>query len=349
MAKSTTTDLTTLNPDDNNHRRLTATEFQQLATIPPEQVWLTDIARNPHTRRAYKRDIDDFCHFVGLHQLEELRLVTSAHVVAWRTDIENRLIPDGTDPEGQLVFRKPSGSLIRRKLAALSSLFDYLCDKQAIASNPVRGLKRPKANNNEGATQALGDAQVRALLSAPPADTLKGKRDRAIIATLFFHALRRQELCHLKVKDIHTRQGVPCFRIQGKGSKVRHVEIALPALRLITDYLEAAGHGEDRNGALFRPLKNNVTKTLHKPLTVESIYNLLRFYADKSGVSKQTAVHPHMARATAITNSLHRGADMKHVQKWAGHANISTTRIYDQRDQRAEDSPSFKVGYGVLE
>ncbi|MCP5090990.1 MAG: site-specific integrase, partial [Gammaproteobacteria bacterium] len=183
------------NPDGD--RRLTAVEFQQLVEIPPERVWLADIATNPNTRRAYKRDIDDFCNFVGLHRLEELRMVTSAHVVAWRTDIENRLIADGKDPDGNPVYRKPSGSMIRRKLASLSSLFDYLCEKQAMTSNPVRGLKRPKANNNEGMTQALGDAQVRALLSAPPADTLKGKRDRAILATLFFHALRRQELCDL--------------------------------------------------------------------------------------------------------------------------------------------------------
>jgi hypothetical protein len=43
----------------------------------------------------------------------------------------------------------------------------------------------------EGKTPALGDHQARKLLVAPAADTLKGKRDRALLATLLYHALRR--------------------------------------------------------------------------------------------------------------------------------------------------------------
>jgi hypothetical protein len=60
----------------------------------------------------------------------------------------------------------------------------YLCEHNAVAGNPVDGVKRPMANGNEGSTPALGDAQARRLLEAPPGDTLKGVRDRAILATL---------------------------------------------------------------------------------------------------------------------------------------------------------------------
>jgi integrase/recombinase XerD len=56
---------------------------------------------------------------------------------------------------------------IRRKLSALSSLFDYLCERNAVLGNPVDGVKRPCTNNNEGSTPALGDAQARRLLEAP--------------------------------------------------------------------------------------------------------------------------------------------------------------------------------------
>jgi integrase/recombinase XerD len=52
--------------------------------------------------------------------------------------------------------------------AALSSLFDYLCERNAVAGNPVDGVKRPASNNNEGSTPALGDAQARRLLEALP-------------------------------------------------------------------------------------------------------------------------------------------------------------------------------------
>jgi integrase/recombinase XerD len=100
------------------------------------------------------------------------------HVIAWRRDLESRELEPST---------------IRRKLWALSSLFDYLCERNAIAGNPVDGVKRPMANGNEGSTPALGDGQARTLLDAPPADTLKVRRDRAILATLLYHGIRREE------------------------------------------------------------------------------------------------------------------------------------------------------------
>jgi site-specific recombinase XerD len=115
------------------------------------------------------------------------RVVTRAHLSAWRKDLERR----GCE-----------GSTIRRKLSAVSSLFEYLCERNAVVHNPVKGVKRPKANNNEGLTPALSDEQARLLLNAPPADTLKGKRDRAILATLLYHGLRREELCRLRVRDL---------------------------------------------------------------------------------------------------------------------------------------------------
>jgi integrase/recombinase XerD len=59
---------------------------------------------------------------------------------------------------------------------------------------PVDGVKRPMTNGNEGSTPALGAVQARKLLEAPAADTLKGVRDRAILATLLYHGMPRRAL-----------------------------------------------------------------------------------------------------------------------------------------------------------
>ena len=91
----------------------------------------------------------------------------------------------------------------------------------------------------------------------PPADALKGKRDRALLATFLHHGLRCEELCGLRVRDLQSRRGVPHLRVLGKGSKVRHVSAHPLALERIHDYLQAAGHGDDADGPLFRPLKNS--------------------------------------------------------------------------------------------
>ena len=124
-----------------------------------------------------------------------------------------------SSPGKDLQSRELSPSSIRRKLSALSSLFDYLCERNAVAGNPVDGVKRPMANGNEGRTPALGDAQARKLLEAARGAHLKGVRDRAILATLLYHGIRREELCGLRVKDMQSRQGVMHFRVRASAAR----------------------------------------------------------------------------------------------------------------------------------
>jgi site-specific recombinase XerD len=310
---------------------LTAAQFQGLAEVPPELEWFANIPK-AKTRRAYQLDITDFSAFVGIHHPEEFRRITRAHVIAWRTDFERRQL---------------SPSTIRRKLSALSSLFEYLCERNAVTHNPVKGVKRPRANQNEGMTPALSDDQARELLKAPPADTLKGLRDRAILATLLYHGIRREELCTLRVRDYQRREGILHFRVEGKGDKVRFIPVGIEAQRLLHEYLKASEHGEDVEGPLFRPVKNNTTGELRKPLYPSSVYhNIVRRYGKEVGITLD--VHGfcvHSLRATAATNALVHNADIAKVQEWLGHANISTTRLYDKRRSRPEESPTFKVEY----
>jgi site-specific recombinase XerD len=307
-------------------RLLTAAEFQRLADVPPELEWFANLA-NPATRRAYEHALQDFMSFAGVQRPEEFRTVTRAHVIAWRED---------------LVRRALSATTIRHRLAALSSLFEYLCDRNAVTHNPVKGIKRPAVDSNEGKTPALGDHQARGLLDAPDSDSLKGKRDRALLATLLYHALRRDELCRLKVKDYkQERRGVPHLKVSGKGGKTRYVPLHPAASRLILDYLEAAGHGADEGGALFRSLLAQRSPSAPQSLSPDAVYKIVRAYSDTLGFK----IGAHALRATAATNALDHQADIAKVQEWLGHANIATTRIYDHRQTRPEDSPTFKVAY----
>lgn len=309
-------------------RLLTAAEFQGLADVPPEIEWFANI-RNRSTRRAYENAIKDFMRFTGIIRPEEFRIVTRAHVIAWRDALSRR-----EDIQ--------SGATVRHRLAALSSLFEHLCEKNAVSHNPVKGVKRPKAESGEGKTPALGDHQARKLLVAPGEESTKEKRDRAILSTLLYHALRREELCKLRVKDFrHARRGVPHLRVSGKGEKTRYLPLHPGTNELIHDYLEAAGHGADDNGALFRPIRNNRTGELDKALDPDMVYKLVRAYSAELGFE----IGAHALRATAATNALDHQADIAKVQEWLGHANIATTRIYDHRKTRPEDSPTFKVNY----
>src|SRR3954451_5086818 len=109
-------------------RLLTAAEFHRLAEAPPEVEWFANLT-NPQTRRAYENAVKDFMRFAGIVRPEEFRTVTRAHIIAWRD---------------QLTGRGLGGSTIRHRLASLASLFEYLCEKNAVTHNPVKGVERPK-------------------------------------------------------------------------------------------------------------------------------------------------------------------------------------------------------------
>jgi len=313
-------------PQSNGERLLTNAEFTALANVPPEVEWFANIV-NPNSRRAYQNDLRHFMRFAGIVRPEDFRLVSRAHVIAWRKTLEP-LAP----------------ASVRRKLSALSALFDFLCENNAVTHNPVKGVKRPAEGANEGKTPALSDAQARCLLDAPNGATLKGKRDRAILAVLLYHGLRRAELCALRVKDFAIRRGVQTLAVHGKGGKIRYVPVNPAAAWLVSEYLDAGKHRDDADGALFRPVKI-WRGNLAKAISGTAIYlNVVKHYAQAADIPLE-AVRPHGLRATAATNALEHGADIARVREWLGHANISTTLLYDKRKTRPEDSPSFIVKY----
>ena len=114
------------------------------------------------------------------------------------------------------------------------------------------------------------------------------------------------------------------FRIKGKRDKIRFVPMHPMAQRLIEEYLVLAGHAADAGGPVFRPVTNNRTGELDKPLDGRSVYdNIVRKYAREIGVSaKIEGLCVHSLRATAATNALSHEADIAKVQEWLGHANV---------------------------
>lgn len=324
MSKDGISSLTRLR---NSSRSLSRETFDKLQDIPPEVEWFANID-NLKTRRAYKIDLNDFMSFVGLKQLEDLRVLTRAHVLAWRTELESRDLAKST---------------IRRKLSALSSLYSYLNDANAVLNNPVDGVKRPKVDTYEGKTPTISDLQARELLNAPERTerTLKVIRDKALLSTLMFHALRREELCLLKVGDVEERGGVKHLKVSGKGGKTRYLPLNPGSASLLYEYLALSGHGDDKKLPLFRRLNEKSDVVFEKHMTPDAIYKIVRHYSGVLGFP----IGVHSLRATAATNALDHDADIKKVQEWLGHANIATTQIYDRRRSKPEDSPTFKVSY----
>jgi integrase len=122
----------------------------------------------------------------------------------------------------------------------------------------------------------------------------QGEARWAILSVLLYHGLRRDELSTLKVRDIHGRRGVLHLRVHGKGGReARYLPLHPGTAELVTDYLEAAGHGEDLAGALFRPVKNNTGGTMEGTVTADGIYKMVQHYAKRVGLTSSALARTH--------------------------------------------------------
>ncbi len=93
-------------------------------------------------------------------------------------------------------------------------------------------------------------------------------------------------------------------------------------------------------------MKNYKTGALHKPLHPDSVYRLMAHYGAQVGITEAAyGFRTHSLRATAATNALEHRACIAKVQEWPGHAGVSSTRFYDKRQSRPEDSPTLAVRY----
>jgi len=305
------------------------TALDALAAIPEEQVWLAS-RKSPQTRRAYRCDVDHFIRTLGILSADDLRRVDHKAVLAWEAYMR----------ESEHV----EASTVRRRLAALSSLFKHLIKHGAADRNPVRDVERPPINRREGSTLAFSKAQARRLLDAPSPDTIAGLRDRAILSVGLQTGLRRAEIAGLTVGDLHMNRGFDSLRVVRKGAKKGALAINPQTTQRIRAYLDATTHADDFDGPLLRPLRNNGRQRLpRRHMNPDAIDRIVKKYARTLGLTRGYSAHS--MRATFITTALENGCSLEDVQRAAGHADPSTTKLYDRRGYNPEKSASFFANY----
>jgi site-specific recombinase XerC len=125
-----------------------------------------------------------------------------------------------------------------------------------------------------------------------------------------------------------------------KGGKRNRLAIHQELQLALRDYLEASGHGGERDSPLFLAVQR---RELRKPLTSRQVSKLFHHYAKQAGLP--IGVTPHSARATFITEALDRKCPIEAVQASVGHSHIATTKMYDKRKLHYRESASFAVQY----
>lgn len=257
----------------------------------------------PNSLDAYGRDIRDFESFLASRGTGNLLEATSTDVVAYL----NKLKAAGRSP-----------STVNRKLASVRAFYNYMLDERLISESPARGIKTPRIEKKE--LEYLSIKEIDQLLESPD-DSLKGRRDRAILEVLYATGIKVSELIDANLEDVNFRMGfITCY---GESRKTRIIPMGRPARAALEDYVyevrdQLLGENKDEK-ALF-------VNYYGRRLTRQGLWKVLKEYGEKSGIKRKLT--PNTLRNSFAVHMLQNGADLKSLQELMGHEDISATQVY---------------------
>jgi integrase/recombinase XerD len=278
--------------------------------------------RNKNTRSAYKAAWRSFFEFCSEYKLQ-LDRVKPYHFDMW------------------LKRHRGSVATQRQHLSAIRLLFDELLKQGVVEHNPAARAKPPRLERERSHTTVFEEDEIKAFLGSIEPDSLIGIRDKALFNVLLYGWARVSALVALKVEDYYQRKGDCWLRLQEKRGKIHEVPVHSKAREAIDRWLDASGLRSKPSAPLF-PAFGKDKKTIElkqDKKTLEfihmdrtGIWKLVQARARVCGLKKRVGCHSF--RATGITEYMNAGGALDIAQRIAGHAQLSTTKIYDRSQDR---------------
>lgn len=300
-----------------------STELAVIERNPFEPVvrLVTDAAKSKHTARAYGRALGEF--------------------MTW-WDVQGRPAFNKATVQRHIKSLQDEGKgAINQRLAAIRKLAREAADNGLMSDADVGAIGRVEGERNEGQRMGnwLSKEQAQMLLELPDTSTLKGVRDRAILAVLLGCGLRREECASLRIDHIQQREGRwVIVDLVGKRKKVRSVPMPSWTKYAIDAWLLAAGITE---GFVFRATRRGGHLQEHG-MTAQSIFEVVREYTGK--VEGLENVRPHDLRRT-FAKLAHKGsAPLEQIQLSLGHSSVQTTERYLGVRQDLTSAPCDVLG-----
>ena len=276
-----------------------------------------DSLPSEHSRRAYERALMDFFLWhkgVGRPQL-------------------NKAVVQRYAAELRAAGMAPSS--INQRLSAIRKLALEAADNGALDPQIAGGIRAVKGARREGRRTGnwLTREQAQLWLNAPDAKTIKGVRDRALLAVLIGCGLRRAEAASLNFEHIQQRDGRwVLVDLIGKRDKIRSVPMPNWTKAAIDSWRNAAGIS---SGLVFRAV-NKGDRVAGEGITPQAIYNIIVGYAE---ALQHKGVAPHDLRRTFAKLAHKGGAAIDQIQLALGHESIQTTEEYLGVEQDLTDAP----------
>jgi integrase len=232
-----------------------------------------------------------------------------------------------------------SPSTVNLRMSAIRKLAQEAADNGLLDPALAAGIARVKGVKAAGvrAGNWLNRDEAQAMLDAPNTATLKGLRDRAILAVMLGAGLRRSEVAALTVEHVQQRDGRwVIVDLVGKGNRVRSVPIPSWAKAAVDAWTSAAGI---ESGIVFRAVHKGGYMN-GETLSTQAVADVVAEYGDALGLD----VAAHDLRRTFAKLARKGGAELTQIQLSLGHASVKTTQGYVGEDQDLTDAPCDHLG-----
>ena len=284
-----------------------------------------DALPSENSRRAYQRALEEF--FIW-HQEQNRPELNKALI--------NRYIK---------ILRESgaSSSSINQKLSAIRKLASEAEDNNWIDSKIANGIRAVKGVPFRGRRTGnwLTKEEAQMWLGAPDVKTLKGVRDRAVLAVLIGCGLRRAEAAILSISHIEQREGRwAIIDIVGKRDKMRTVPMPSWAKAVIDSWTFAA---RINDGFVFRRV-NKGGNLMGEGVTAQAIYDIVVGYAEKL---EKKGIALHDLRRSFAKLAHKGGSPIDQIQLSLGHDSIQTTEKYLGVEQDLTDAPCDHLGLRI--
>lgn len=218
-----------------------------------------------------------------------------------------------------------SRTTIGRQVSSLRQFYQYLLRQHRVMNDPMALVTVPKGQRH--LPTVLTQDEVRRMLAVPDTGKKMGIRDRAILEVMYATGMRVSELTNLRLNDLHL--DVHLVQPLGKGDKERIIPIGEVAESWLNRYLQSVRAPQLVN----KPASDFVFLNARaKQLTRQAIWQLIKKTAQAAQIDKD--VTPHTMRHSFATHLLENGADLRVVQEFLGHSDITTTQIYTHVSQK---------------
>lgn len=254
-----------------------------------------------NTVDSYRRDLDKMTDFFISNNVTAIDRITATNINSYILYLEKN--------------GKSSATIIRN-ISSMKTFFHFMLSRGYIKSEPTEFINPPKAEKKQIGINS--SETINCLLQQPKTNTPMGKRDKAMLETLYATGMRVSELIDIKTTDLNLNMG---YIVCNNGKKERIIPFGAKTKKILEKYLDSGRE------FLAKSECDNLFVNCHgSKLSRQGFWKILKDYAESAGIKED--ITPHSLRHSFGAHLIANGADIRSVQELMGHSDIASTQMY---------------------